>query len=150
MFSSTLKKENSRQNKISWCVSQMGCFAIFSRESIKTHKMIVIFLLSSVAGQCPFGKGTLMEIVDLGMNNGLSVEIEEIFWTNPTTRKFMDELILNCRHRDSSLVKMLSPRDRRIVLKVFDNAQMLDQVSFSYTTSCSKIIISAFSCKARH
>ena len=43
--------------------------------------MLVIFLFSQIACQCPFGKGTLMEIVDLGMRNGLSTEIQGLFFS---------------------------------------------------------------------
>ena len=68
-----MKKEKSRSNTISWCVIFCVRVAMFPCLRVK---MLVILLFSQITCQCPFGKGTLMEIVDLGMRNGLSTEIQ--------------------------------------------------------------------------
>ena len=90
---------------------------------------LLLLLIPLFQCQCPFDKGTLMEIADLGMKSGLGDEIIEILWKNYETRRFMDELILKCRHSDPTIIRTVSPKNREVLLKVFDEPKMLSQTA---------------------
>ena len=62
--------------------------------------LIFNFLFSPIIGVqvCPFNKGTQFEILDVGMREkDLQQYFIEIFFENRETRKFMDNLLLDCR-----------------------------------------------------